>query len=236
MIEPCNITTGGSLQVGGGIVGQEEYRISVGGSVQARYIRDANLDAIGDVTVGNEVSHAVIRTLGRVLVANGRIGGGTTIARAGITVGQAGAAGATGTVLVAGVDYLVEPTVARMEGELAELEKRRGFLAAEMARLRSMPVDETSAAALRELVREAAALPGTITQATAAIRRYIDEAEAACHPEIAALKEVWSGTSIQLGSERMPVRASVRKPRLARLLNGRVRLLPLGEGNMPDTE
>jgi hypothetical protein len=236
MIEPCNITTGGSLQVGGGIVGQEDYRISVGGSVQARYIRDANLDAIGDVTVGNEVSHAVIRTLGRVLVTNGRIGGGTTIARAGITVGQAGAAGATGTVLVAGVDYLVEPTVARMEGDLAELEKRRGFLAAEMARLRAMPADEAIAATLRELVREAAALPGAITQATAAIKRYIEEAEAACHPEIAALKEVWSGTSIQLGSERMPVRASVRKPRLARLLNGKVRLLPLGDGNMPDTE
>ena len=33
-----------------------------------------------------------------------------------------------------------------------------------------------------------------------------------------------------------PVRASVRKPRLARLLNGQVRLLPLGEGNMPDTD
>lgn len=236
MVEPCNITAGGSLQVGGGIVGQEGFRINVGGSVQARYVRDAALDVVGDVTIGNEVSHAVIRTLGRVLVPNGRIGGGTTIARGGITVGQAGAAGATGTLLVCGVDYLVEPTVARMEEEVATLDRRRASITAEIARLREAPADGDTEAALRKLVAEAAALPGAVNEATAAIRRYIEEAEAACHAELAALKEVWSGTTIQLGTERMPVRASVRKPRLARLLNGRVRLLPLGEGNMPDTE
>lgn len=236
MIEPCNITAGGSLQVGGGVVGQEGFRIEVGGSVQARYIRDAVLDVVGDVTVGNEISHAFIRTLGRVLVPNGRIGGGTTIARAGITVGQAGAAGATGTLLVCGVDYQVEPTVARMEEGVAALDRRRASITAEIARLREAPADGDTETALRKLVAEATTLPGAISEATAAIQRYISEAEAACHPELAALKEVWSGTTIQLGDERLPVRASVRKPRLARLLNGHVRLLPLGEGNMPDQE
>lgn len=236
MIEPCHINCGGSLQVGGGIVGQEGFKIHVGGGLQARYVRDAVIDAIGDVTVGNEVSHAVIRTLGRVLVPNGRIAGGTTIARAGITCGQAGAAGATGTLLVAGVDYLVEPYVARMEEDLARLEKRRQGIAEELARLRAEPADPASTERISELLAEAAALPGLITEGAAAIRRYVDEAEAACRPELAALKEVWSGTTIQLGTERMPVRASVRKPRLARLLNSRVRLLPLGDGNMPDTE
>lgn len=234
MIEPCHITCGGSLQVGGGIVGQEGFAIRVGGGLQARYVRDAAIDAIGDVTVGNEVSHAVIRTLGRVLVPNGRIAGGTTIARAGITCGQAGAAGATGTLLVAGVDYLVEPQVARLEEELATMEKRRLGIAEELARLRGEPAGEAVDAAINALLAEAADLPGALTEKAAAIRRHIDEAEAACRPELAALQSVWSGTTIQLGTERMPVRASVRKPRLAKLLNSRVRLLPLGEGNMPD--
>ena len=236
MVEPCDIRAGGSLQVGGGIVGQEGCTIRVGGQVQARYVRDAMIDAIGDVTVGNEVSHAVIRTLGRVLVPEGRIGGGTTIARGGIVCGQAGAAGATGTVLVAGVDYLIEPLVARLEEELAAMERRRQGLAEELARLRAAPPGDDVAALLEALLAEAAALPGNLTAKAAEIRRAIDEAEAACHPELAARESVWSGTTIQLGDERMPVRASVRKPRLAKLVNGRVRLLPLGEGNMPDAD
>jgi uncharacterized protein (DUF342 family) len=235
MIEPCNIKVGGNLQVAGGIVGQSGFRIEVGGSVQVKYMRDVTLDAIGDVTVGNEVSHAQIRTLGRVLVPNGRIAGGTTVARAGITVGQAGASGATGTVLVAGVDYLIEPRVAEIEAELAALEKSRQQARAGIDGLHAAPgtVDHD---AILELDRQARAAGQALADGESRIRQMVTESEAACHPELAALKEVWSGTTIQLGKERLPVRASVRKPRLARLMGGHVRLLPLGDGNMPDEE
>lgn len=234
MIEPCQIKAGGNLQVAGGIIGQEGFRIQVGGNVQARYLRDVDLDAIGDVTVGNEVSHACIRTLGRVLVPNGRIAGGTTIARAGITVGQAGASSATGTVLIAGIDYLIEPRVAQMEEELAAIEKKRQQARDEIDQLRASHQTAADAEAIPALERQAHALEQAVADGEAGIKQLIAESEAACHPEIAALTEVWSGTTIQLGHERMPVRASVRKPRLARLLNSRVRLLPLGDGNMPD--
>ncbi len=234
MVEPCNIKAGGNLSVAGGIVGQEGYRIEVGGGVQARYLRDVTIDAIGDVAAGNEISHTDIRTLGRVLVPGGRLAGGTTIARGGITAGQAGAAGATGTLLVAGVDYLVEPRIAHLEEQLAALETRRHVLPEEINRLQAAPTSEETDRGLLDLGRELQALPQAIEEMKATIRRLIDESEAACHCELAALQEVWSGITIQLGNERMPVRASVRRPRLARILNGRVRLLPLGEGNMPD--
>lgn len=234
MVEPCNIKAGGNLSVAGGIVGQEGFRIEVGGGLQARYLRDVTIDAIGDINAGNEISHAFIRTLGRVLVPGGRLAGGTTIARGGITAGQAGAAGATGTLLVAGVDYLVEPRVARLEEDLARLETRRHLLPEEIARLQAAPTSEETDRALLDLGRELQGMPQAIEELKATISRLIDESEAACHPELAALQEVWSGITIQLGDEKMPVRASVRRPRLAKLLNGRVRLLPLGDGNMPD--
>jgi uncharacterized protein (DUF342 family) len=236
MIEPCNIKVGGNLQVAGGIVGQEGFRILVGGSVQARYMRDVELDAIGDVSVGSEISHAQIRTLGRVLVPNGRIAGGTTIARSGITVGQAGASGATGTVLIAGIDYLIEPRVAQMEQELAVLEKNRQQARDAIDQMRAAPHTVADDDAILELDRQARKLGQAMADGEASIKKSIAESEAACHPEIAALTEVWSGTTIQLRNERMPVRASVRKPRLARLLNSHVRLLPLGNGNMPDDD
>ena len=237
MIEPCTITVGGNLQVAGGIVGHEDCRIALGGSLQARYVRDAVIDAIGDVTVAGEISHTLLRTLGRVAVPAGRIAGGSTIARGGITVGQAGAAGATGTELVAGFDYLLEPRVAAMEEQLAQYENRRLHARRLCDELNHSdgPVDVAQGrrAALEAEIRESSRLAASLK---VEIRTLIAESEAACHCEIVALQEVWSGTTIQLGHERMPVRASVRKPRLARLLEGRVRLLPLGEGNMPDDE
>lgn len=236
MIEPCTISAGGSLQVAGGIVGNEEHRITLGGGLQARYVRDAAIDAVGDVSIAGEISHARIRTLGRVLVPAGRIAGGLTVARAGITVGQAGAAGATGTELVAGVDYQLEPRVAALEEQLARVDNRR--IGAERALSQSPLATEVVSGAepipradLEAVLAGAAAESASLK---AEIARLIEASEAACHAEIAALQEVWSGTAIQLGHERLAVRASVRKPRLARLSHGRVALLPLGEGNMPD--
>lgn len=235
MIEPCRITAGGSVQAAGGIVGQDGCRIEIGGGLQAKYLRDVQIDAIADVTIGSEISHSAVRTLGRVLVPNGRIAGGTTTARAGITVGQAGASGATGTVLVVGIDYLIESRVAHREEDLAALEERRRLLRDELAAGRADGRDGPHRATtdpdprLREL-------DGAIADTKASITRMIAESEDACGCELAATGEVWSGTVIQLGNERLAVRASVRKPRLARLVDGRVRLLPLGEGNMPDQD
>jgi uncharacterized protein len=238
MIEPCTITCGGNLQVAGGIVGNEEHRITLGGGLQARYVRDAVIDAVGDVSIAGEISHATLRTLGRVLAPAGRIAGGLTVARAGITVGQAGAAGATGTVLVAGLDYQLEPRVAALEERLAREDNRR--INAE--RTLAHPPLATEVVSGAEPIPRAdleAVLAGAAAEAArlkAEIAELIAVSEAACHAEIAALQEVWSGTAIQLGHERLQVRASVRKPRLARLSQGRVALLPLGEGNMPDAE
>ena len=237
MIEPCRITAGGSLQAAGGIVGQDGCRIRVGGGLQAKYLRDAEIDAVADVTVGSEISHSTVRTLGRVLVPNGRIAGGTTTARAGITVGQAGASGATGTVLVVGVDYLIESRVAHREEDLAALEESRRLVLDELAAVRRngrgdphrAPGDNEPDPRVRELDQ-------AIAQTKASISGMIADSEAACGGELAATCEVWSGTVIQLGNERLAVRASVRKPRLARLVDGCVRLLPLGEGNMPDQD
>jgi multidrug efflux pump subunit AcrB len=92
-----------------------------------------------------------LRTLGRVVVSGGRLAGGTTIARAGITAGQVGAAGATGTLLVAGVDYLIEPRVARMEEDLARLEDRSHAIPAEIAG--NATVSAPSSSARRRLSR-----------------------------------------------------------------------------------
>ncbi|MBE0565305.1 MAG: DUF342 domain-containing protein, partial [Krumholzibacteria bacterium] len=116
MLEPCTIRCGGSLAVTGGIVGDGKTRIEVAGELQARYVTEAVIRAGGDVKVAGEVAHSTVETRGRVLVPDGRIAGGTTVAWKGIRVGEAGASGSARTLLVAGCD----PTLAARVGVVRE--------------------------------------------------------------------------------------------------------------------
>ena len=83
---------------------------------------------------------------------------------------------------------------------------------------------------LREKLR---VLEDALTIASEAVRRITEEALDEAVPEIVILREIWSGTTIQLGKFKTVVRSSVHKPRLARLNKNKVRILPLGDGNMP---
>ncbi|MBE0566462.1 MAG: hypothetical protein IH621_10915, partial [Krumholzibacteria bacterium] len=77
-----------------------------------------------------------------------------------------------------------------------------------------------------------------LTEVHAEALRTVEDLESAAAAEgvaeIVMFHEVWSGTTIQLGDQKLAVRASVLKPRIARLRTTGVVLLPLGEGNMPD--
>ncbi|MCH7865430.1 MAG: DUF342 domain-containing protein, partial [Proteobacteria bacterium] len=89
IVEKATIKCGGSLTVRGGIVGGENCTIKVGGSLQALYIMDAHVEAVGDVEVEKEILQSVLTTDGNVLIPRGRIVGGRIAARSEVLVGQA---------------------------------------------------------------------------------------------------------------------------------------------------
>ena len=235
MLEPCTVRGGGALTVAGGIVGDEGCSIAVAGELHARYVSEATIRAGGDVRVTGEIAHSDVETTGRVLVPEGRIAGGTTTAWKGIRVGEAGASGSARTLLIAGSD----PTLGERVGKVRE--RARKALAARQRVGEAIRAAGSAGPRMTEAQRAAvAALKArldTLTRVHAEATRAVDDLAAAAEeggvPEIVMYKEVWSGTTIQLGEQKLVVRASVLKPRLARLgQNGPV-LLPLGEGNMP---
>ncbi|MFO7607917.1 MAG: FapA family protein [Candidatus Krumholzibacteriia bacterium] len=235
MLEPCTIRCGGSLTVAGGIVGDGRCRIEVAGELQARYMTEAVIRAGGDVKVVGEIAHSTVETLGRVLVPEGRIAGGTTVAWKGIRVGEAGASGSARTLLVAGCD----PTLGERVGEVRE--RARKALAARQrvteALRQAGGAGAQASAAQKEAIAALKAKLEKLTTVHAESLRTVEEMEGAAAaggvPEVVMYKEVWSGTTIQLGDQKLIVRASVLKPRIARLRQAGVVLLPLGEGNMP---
>ena len=235
MLEPCTIRCGGSLNVSGGIVGGEGCTIEAAGEIHARYISEATVRAGGDVHVVGEIAHANVETTGRVLVPEGRIAGGATVAWKGIRVGEAGASGSARTLLVAGIDPTLPERVAavRERGRKALAARQRvteAIRQAAAAGPRMTEAQKTVVAALRQKLER---LSEVHAEASRAVEQLEREAAAGGSCEVVMFREVWSGTTIQLGDAKLAVRASVLKPRLARRKESGVVLLPLGEGNMP---
>ena len=238
MLEPCHIRAGGALTVNGGIVGGPEYTITVGGDLAAKYIKDAVIRAGGHVRVSNEITHCDIETRGKVDASRGRIAGGRTVARMGITVGEAGASGSSRTLLVAGVDPTLEVIVTEKKEKLRQMEKARIKLRGAVDSLNRKPGglndDETTLAA--GLDRKARALGQGVADGELELRRLVNDAMTGAREEIFMLRECWAGTTVQLGEYKTLVRSSILKPRLVKRFKTRVRVVPMGDGNAPDED
>lgn len=237
MVEAATIHCGGSLTVAGGILGSKDTRIDVQGAVQAKYISEADVYATGDVTVMNEIAHSRIRTRGRVDVSRGRICGGETYALRGIQVSEAGASGSTKTLLVTGVDYTLTDKLEQRHLNLERLDRtlEKIEMTLEKAKQRRDPMTPELKAKLEDLLKKREVVRAAREQENGTIERVTRTALADAVEEIAILAELWSGTTIQLGKYRPHhVKSSVQKPRIAQIRDKKVRVLPLGDGNMPE--
>jgi uncharacterized protein (DUF342 family) len=235
MMDPCNIQCGGSLTVGGGIVGLEEYLIEVAGELKAMYISCAVVQCGSDITVTNEIAHADIKAYGKVMVPTGRIAGGRVMARKGIQTAEAGGSGSVKTLLMVGMDFTVDKRVAERESKIRKLDeakekiqevlKKAGFVGGQ-AQGQENPE-------LTELSDKMKKIDEAINREYAASKADLQKSKSGGAVEVTMLREVWSGTTIQIGEHKTVVRASIEKPRIARLNKDKVSILPLGEGNMP---
>ncbi len=235
LLEPCNIKAGGNLAVGGGIVGDRDHLIQVGGNLQARYIHQAVIRVEGDVMVINEIAHTDIQTRGKVDVSRGRIAGGYTLARKGILVAEAGAGGSAKTELVAGIDPTLKPKLKQIRDRIRKMTAARRSLlnAAEVYEFQEDELTPDQNQLLTGLQSRVEALAASIHEAELSLRRLAVESNRDARLEIVIFAEVRSGTIIQLGEPSIRVRSSIMKPRIAQRRGPRVLLLPMGEGNTP---
>lgn len=105
----ATLTAGGDVTVGQGVVGRET-RVTARGTVRARFVQEARVEAGADVTIGSYVHGAFVQAQGRVRVEGmggsgdqGGIVGGQTWALGGITTRNAGSARSSSTKLYAGI-------------------------------------------------------------------------------------------------------------------------------------
>lgn len=235
MVDPCSIRCGGTLTVIGGMVGSPECRITVGGDFNARYVNECNITVGGNVTVSNEISHSHISARGKVTVAKGRIAGGQVQGYRGIFVAEAGASGSSDTLLIAGLDHTLPEQLAPLESKIKKLEETQEKITAALRSLaaRQMSLTPAEVETQANLSAKARQLGQAIADEYVAIKKVTQESRTRGLPEVVMFEDVWSGTRIQLGDSVTVVKSSVQKPRIAQLRQTRVRILPLGDGNMP---
>jgi len=117
-VEDATVESGGTLTVHGGISCKERGTIRVAGNLQARFIRNADIIAGGDVYVDREINQCNIRTRGSVIVKQGRIVGGSIMALKGIETNDLGSDGCIPGEFTVGKDYTMEAAVEKRKAEL----------------------------------------------------------------------------------------------------------------------
>jgi hypothetical protein len=235
MVEPADIVCGGSLTVGGGILGDGEHRLEVQGDLNARYLNEAQVRCGGDVNIVGQIDHSQVEAGGAVTAPRGRIAGGTVRAYQGIRVGQAGARGATGTVLIAGSDWRRDALRQQQRERTAKLQEAREKLQHTLNQ--AMSVGKLDAQGEQVVARLRAKLGEVEAALTAQAEAADAEAEASAREgvrEVAVLAELWSGVTFKLGNSSLRSDRSYDMPRLVALRRDKVRILPLGQTQVTD--
>ena len=235
MVEPCDISCGNNLTVGGGIIGDEEHRIDVVGTVQARYLNEVTLRCGSDVTVISQIDHSHVETLGKIDIPKGRIAGGEVTAYKGIQTGHAGASSATGTKIMAGVDWRLVEKQRDRRSKMVQLQEIREKLQQTIDHaVATGTYDDAQRAKIEEQKAKIAKIDKALEAESEAQEKENAESVKDAVREVSVLIALWSGVSFQLGTSKVISDRSYDLPRLVTLRRDKARILPMGEQNTPE--
>lgn len=214
VVEPSNIVAGGNLVVRCGITGDEGKIVKVKGSIHSKFILGANIEAGGDIVVEKEIVNSNLKTQGVVKIPSGRLVGGETTALGGIEVGRAGSDALSRTVLVAGVDYVLERELPGKKQQVVMLEKQakkiHKLVDPMMANQKSLTAKQRETAT--ELLAKAAEMEMSIDERNTEIERLKDDARERATMRILIKDKVYPETMLRIGEAEMHVKQESSGP------------------------
>lgn len=130
-VEDAQVHAGGNVTVRMGVVGKEMVRIISGGSVAAKYLLNAHVEAAGDIVIADSIINSDVFSNHYVVVTEkqGKIIGGKTTALYRIQAKVAGAINETGTTLTVGRNLYIEKEAFELKKEIARLREEVGEVA-----------------------------------------------------------------------------------------------------------
>ena len=124
-----------NLEVHKGIIGRKKGKISVGGTIRAKYIENCYVEADDSIFIETGILHSVVRTQNRLeLPHKSVIAGGKIYAQNGITAGNIGTKMGIKTEIYCGIDHKIQQNLEwindksiALSSKLSQIEERLKF-------------------------------------------------------------------------------------------------------------
>ncbi len=155
VVEAANVKTSGDLIVKGGILGKQEAKLEVGGSIIAKFLYSSDVICRGDITV-DTIMHSNIDCQGKVVVTGKKsiIVGGKIVAWYGLKAGVIGSEMGTQTSLCLGLSGDMLNRFQTADDEIAEFEEAINKLD-KVVRLLEVQIEQTADQSLTAKIEEA---------------------------------------------------------------------------------
>jgi uncharacterized protein (DUF342 family) len=226
-VESAEIVAGGNLTVHGGVTGSGERKIKVGGSVYAKFILEADIEAGEDVVVEKEIIQSNIKARGALLMESGRVVGGTAVILGGISVGQAGSDGNVPTELVSAEDYSFDEEINGRQEEVGvlnkNLEKIHKAVDPLMARIKLLSPQQREAAT--ELLANSTDMEMRLDELATEKVDIEEDSQLRSKPRILIARKIYPETILRIKQCGLIVRDEADGPLRAGMVEGRVALL-----------
>ncbi|UBM11900.1 DUF342 domain-containing protein [Cupriavidus metallidurans] len=217
-IEAASVQAGGDVIVKGGIIGKAETAsggapseiasVRSKGSVHARFIQNAIVEAVAEVIVESGIRQSDVSAGERVVVgvpaAPGSISGGRTRAMQSVSTGTLGAPAGTATTVQVGLNPLADE-------QKAELEVRRGKIVEEQCKLQQLVAffakhPERATGDIREKARATMyRINRDLFELDAEIAHLAEQMKPSEQAEIAVGRHIHGGVTLQVGHKVLKV-------------------------------
>jgi uncharacterized protein (DUF342 family) len=212
VVEAACVQAGEDLVVAGGIAGKQRARCTAERHVRARYVRQAEVRAGGDVTADVEVAHSNVLCSGAVTVT-GPIVGGRVTAGGSVTCRSAGNPSGVPTVIELGADELfkhlgAEP-LAAIRQHRAKIAHVRNTVAPLLRNPKALTAEQKERAT--ELLFEADTLEDQCRAALTSLATRYSRARAVSRPTLTA-GVLHAGLVIRIDGMEATVPAAIQGP------------------------
>jgi uncharacterized protein (DUF342 family) len=217
-IEAASVQAGGDVIVKGGIIGKAETAnggtpseiasVRTKGSVHARFIQNAIVEAAAEVVVESGIRQSDVSAGERVVVgtptAPGSISGGRTRALQSVSTGALGAPAGTATAVQVGLNPFADEQKAELEGRRRKIVEEQGKLQQLVAFFAKHP--ERATGDIREKARATMyKINRDLFELDAEIGRMAEQIKPSERAEIAVGRRIHGGVTLQVGLKVLKV-------------------------------
>jgi len=217
LVGASEVEAGLDIQINGGCNGKGTSTIVCGRNLTARYLNEVSVVSKGDIIVINEIVNCDIQTLGRVIVKNGSIRGGTITAKKGIEGLHFGSDMGVKTVLIPGKDYElaeqcreIEDKIIKINNELTDINKRIAPLLKNKELIAQLPQEQREK--LKETINYLKQLKADKETYNTEKNDLIDAAMQDAIGEVVAFGYVYQGVILKILQSRREIASVIEGP------------------------